>query len=251
MPLVVDADRLQFDVLNRKLTVRRGKPRVSPAEIIAAVKNTGMTAESWSNEASADGPRTRSRESTAYDPDGPLGCTGICGLGTPCLVGGWIGNALGSEGMGLNTPVPIPAIVLYVAGIVAGVWYVAPRALHSVKRLTPDMNLLMFIAVCGAALIGEWFEAVTVSFLFSVSLLLESWSVGRARRAIAALMDLAPVKARIRNEQGTEDEVSPEQVAVGQLFYVRPGEKIPVGRQGEKWREQRQSSSPSREKACR
>ena len=72
------------------------------------------------------------------------------------------------------------------AGIVAGVWYVAPRAWHSARRLTPDMNLLMFIAVCGAALIGEWFEAVTVSFLFSVSLLLESWSVGRARRAIAA-----------------------------------------------------------------
>ena len=41
-------------------------------------------------------------------------------------------------------------------------------------------------------------------------------------------MDLAPVKARIRNEQGTEDEVSPEQVAVGQFFYVRPGEKIPL-----------------------
>ena len=95
------------------------------------------------------------------------------------LAGG-LADALGSEGMGLNTPVPMPAIILYVAGIVAGVWYVAPRAWHSAKRLTPDMNLLMFIAVCGAALIGEWFEAVTVSFLFSVSLLLESWSVGRA-----------------------------------------------------------------------
>jgi Cd2+/Zn2+-exporting ATPase len=228
LPLVVDPERLQFDVLNRKMTVRRGTPQVSEIEVINAVKQTGMTAESWSDEASQ---RQSEHDHTGKSRTILTVLSGILGFGGLALhawLAGSLWDALGSEGMGLNTPVPIPAILLYVAGIVAGVWYVAPRAWHSVKRLTPDMNLLMFIAVCGAALIGEWFEAVTVSFLFSVSLLLESWSVGRARRAIAALMDLTPVKARIRNAQGTEEEVAPDTVGVGQLFYVRPGEKIPL-----------------------
>lgn len=227
LPLVVDADRLQFDVLNRKLTVRQGSPDVSQAEVIAAVKNTGMTAESWTD-SSGDGDEHDHGSRPRAILTALSGVLGFAGLALHAWLAGGLVNALGSEGMGLNTTVPWPAIVLYVAGIVAGVWYVAPRAWHSAKRLTPDMNLLMFVAVCGAAVIGEWFEAVTVSFLFSVSLLLESWSVGRARRAIAALMDLAPVKARIRNEQGTDVEVSPAEVAVDQLFYVRPGEKIPL-----------------------
>jgi len=59
------------------------------------------------------------------------------------------------------------------------------------------MNLLMVTAMAGAALIGEWLEGATVAFLFAVSLLLESWSVNRARRAVGALLSLSPPKARI------------------------------------------------------
>ena len=54
------------------------------------------------------------------------------------------------------------------------------------------MNLLMTIAVGGAVIISEWLEAALVSFLFALSLALEAWSVGRARRAVEALLDLAP-----------------------------------------------------------
>jgi len=67
-----------------------------------------------------------------------------------------------------------------------------------------------------------------MSLLFSVSLVLESWSVGRARRAIAALMELAPPVARVRDATGVEIEVPPDQVIVGTVFIVRPGEKIPL-----------------------
>ncbi|TWU22740.1 heavy metal translocating P-type ATPase [Bythopirellula polymerisocia] len=227
-PLVGNTDRLQFDIFNRKLTIREGMPHVSPTEMIAAVSETGMNAETWKDDPAEDSDEhdhaSRSRTILTIIS----GAFGLSGLLAHAWLEGGFSNALGSEGMGLNTRVPLPAIALYVAGIIAGVWYVAPRAWHSAKRMMPDMNLLMFIAVCGAALIGEWFEAVTVSFLFSLSLLLESWSVGRARRAIAALMDLAPVTARVRDEQGNDYEVAPAEVAIGQLFYVRPGEKIPL-----------------------
>jgi Zn2+/Cd2+-exporting ATPase len=89
------------------------------------------------------------------------------------------------------------------------------------------MNLLMAIAVIGAVIIGEWFEAAIVSFLFSLSLALEAWSVGRARRAVEALMDLAPPSVRLLKD-GDVVEVQPEDVRVGSRFLVSPGERIPL-----------------------
>jgi Cd2+/Zn2+-exporting ATPase len=143
------------------------------------------------------------------------------------LVGG-VSGALGSEGLGVADSVPPLVILFYLGGIVAGVWQVFPKAWRAAVNMRPDINLLMTVAVVGAAAIGEWFEAATVAFLFSVSLVLESWSVGRARRAIAALMELAPPAARVRDVTGAETEVPPDQVEVGTIFIVRPGEKIPL-----------------------
>jgi Cd2+/Zn2+-exporting ATPase len=88
------------------------------------------------------------------------------------------------------------------------------------------MNLLMTIAVAGAVLIGEWFEGAAVAFLFSFSLLLESWSVSRARRAVAALMELSPEAVRVRNENGEEVVIPAGEAAVGTHFIVKPGERL-------------------------
>ena len=143
------------------------------------------------------------------------------------MVGG-IWAALDSEAVGLVHSVPTASVFSYLIGIAAGMYSVLPKAWHAAKNFRPDMNLLMTIAVVGAALIGQWLEAVTVAFLFSVSLLLESWSVARARRAVAALMDLAPQTARIRQADGSQTEVSPETVLPGTVFTVRPAEKIPL-----------------------
>jgi Zn2+/Cd2+-exporting ATPase len=89
------------------------------------------------------------------------------------------------------------------------------------------MNLLMTIAVVGAVAIGEWFEAATVSFLFAVSLALESWSVGRARRAVEALLALAPTTVRVLRD-AREQSLAPADVAVGEQFIVWAGERIPL-----------------------
>ncbi|MFO0809031.1 MAG: heavy metal translocating P-type ATPase [Gemmataceae bacterium] len=111
--------------------------------------------------------------------------------------------------------------------LAAGVRLVLLKAWHP-PATRPDMNLLMTVAVVGAVVIGEWLEAATVAFLFSLSLALESWSVGRARRAVAALMDLAPPIARLLKEGGGEEAVPPDRVTVGARFAVRPGDKIPL-----------------------
>ena len=117
-------------------------------------------------------------------------------------------------------------ILAWIGATVAGTRYVAPKAWYSLKTIRPDMNLLMVVAVTGALLLGEWFEASTVAFLFALSLLLERWSVGRARRAVEALLDLTPATVRALREDGSEDEIRATAAAVGTRFIVRAGDRI-------------------------
>ena len=136
------------------------------------------------------------------------------------LVGG---EAAGSRAF------PLPVILLYAAAVVAGGWFVAPKAWLALRRLRPDMNLLMTVAVLGAMAIGQWFEAGTVTFLFALSLLLESWSVSRARRAIRSLVSLTPPTARyVCPRDGDVMEKPVAEVPVGATVLVRPGERIPL-----------------------
>lgn len=227
-PLVGGEELLAFDILNGKLIVDSGQADLSVDDVIQAVARTGMRAELWHDEIDRQtdaGFWEQHGRSVATALSGVFGLAGL--LSHAGLIGSFVG-ALGSEGMGEASGAPLLSISFYLVGIAAGVWYVIPKAWRSAIGLRPDMNLLMTIAVIGAACIGEWFEAATVAFLFSVSLLLESWSVGRARRAIAALMDLTPPSARLRDADGVEKEVPPAQVVVGQSFIVRPAEKIPL-----------------------
>lgn len=227
-PLVGSEDRLAFDILNTKMTVDRSGLELTEDSIIDAVAKTGMNAEPWRN-APADRRKTgwwgRDGRAATTSASGILGTAGFL---THAWLAGGFGTAVGSEGLGLVEHPPWIPIALYVLGIGAGLWQVVAKAWRALISGRPDINLLMTVAVVGAAGIGEWLEGATVAFLFSVSLLLESWSVGRARRAIAALMDLAPLTARLRNEVDGEQQVAPEEVAVGNVFIVRPGEKIPL-----------------------
>lgn len=227
-PLVGGEDRLGFDILNGRMTVTQASADVSPESIRQAVARTGMRAEVWRNELSD------TRDNGFWQRRGRTVLTVASGLFTALgfLVHTWTAGgfqaALGAEGMGTAHDVPLAARALYGLGVLAGAWYVLPKAWFAARRLRPDMNLLMTVAVVGAAAIGEWFEAATVAFLFALSLVLESWSVGRARRAVAALMDLAPPVVRLLDADGSEKQVAPDQVPVGSQFFVKPGERIPL-----------------------
>jgi Zn2+/Cd2+-exporting ATPase len=117
--------------------------------------------------------------------------------------------------------------VAFAIAIIAGGALVFPKALQSLKTFSLDMNVLMTVAVAGAVAIGEHAEGAAVVFLFSLSELLESWSLGRARRAIQALMQLAPDTALVRRN-GNVREVSASEVAVGETIFVKSGQKVPL-----------------------
>lgn len=210
------------------MTVLPGDQGGSVPDIIAAVNRTGMRAEEW--RAKTDPAREKP---SWWSRNGRLTLTVASGLLT--AVGfalhysqaGGLSGVLGSEGMGRAGEVPWQARIPYLLAILAGIYYVLPKAWFALRSVRPDMNLLMTIAVCGAVAIGEWFEAATVSFLFSLSLTLESWSVHRARRAVEKLLDLSPDVVRVV-ENGQTRETLPDQVLVGTAFQVRPGERIPL-----------------------
>lgn len=228
-PLVGGEDHLSFDLLHRKMTVTPGPEELSPETILAAIQRTGMRAQ-WLEKESGPGrleaPDPRKR--TLLKLTAVSGVSLALGFGAHLLSSGSFREAWGSEDTGHSHALPLPAIVLYAIAVISGIWRVLPKAFFSLRSLRPDMNLLMTIAVGGAIAIGEWFEAGTVSFLFALSLALESWSVGHARRAVAALMELSPSTVRVLMGDGSEEEVAPEAVAVGTPFVVRPGERIPL-----------------------
>ncbi|MCB1180677.1 MAG: cadmium-translocating P-type ATPase [Chlamydiia bacterium] len=106
---------------------------------------------------------------------------------------------------------------------------IVPKAYCSVKKIRPDINLLMVIAILGAIGIQEWFEAASVAFLFSLALCLEMWSVGRARRAISSLLDLAPPRAHVMNPfNGQVEEKQVDEIEIGTRLLIKPGEKVPL-----------------------
>ena len=121
-------------------------------------------------------------------------------------------------------------VALLAASAVACGIPVARAAWRSIRYLKFDMNVLMSIAAIGAFGIGEYFEAATAMFLFSVSLWLEALSMDRARRAVQSLVELTPTvahRARNRNLDDVED-VDPVELAVGDVVLLRPGEMVPI-----------------------
>lgn len=137
-------------------------------------------------------------------------------------------EAAGGLAAGAAAPVLGPAAVgCYALGMAVGGHLTARRALRALGRRQINFNVLMTVALLGAALIGEWREGAVVAFLYNLAEVLEERALDRARGAIKALMALAPPTARLRRG-GTEVTVPVEQVMPGDVVIVRPGERIAV-----------------------
>lgn len=222
-PLVGGPDELAFDVLNGRMVILDSASKVSDKAVIDAVDATGMSARltGTGNDEDATARFRAQKWFTAAS-----GVFLVAGLAAQFLGSGTVvspADLLFGRG---GTTTAWAATIFYLAATLFGVRFVAPKAWFSLKSLVPDMNLLMVVAVIGAVAIGELFEAGTVAFLFALSLLLESWSVGRARDAVSALLDLAPDTVRILRDDGSEADVRAADVTVGTRFIVRGGDRI-------------------------
>ncbi len=103
------------------------------------------------------------------------------------------------------------------------------RAVKGIIKLQPfDENFLMAVATVGAIALGEYTEGVAVMLFYQIGEWFQSYAVGKSRRSIGALMDIRPETANLEGVDGEVTECAPEEVAVGSILVVRPGEKIPI-----------------------
>jgi Cation transport ATPase len=224
-PKIGGAEHLAFDVINGRMTILDSAKSLSDGEIAELVASTGMTAKPWDAEnASVDQAAHLARQRLFTALSGGFWAAGFLWH----IIETGMGGALGLFAGHGEAPMPLVEAGLFAVAILFGVWLVAPKAWSSARRLSPDMNLLMVVAVAGAIGLGEFFEAATVAFFFSLSLYLESWSVGRARNAVSALLDLAPPTARVLHDDGSEADVPASAVAINARFIVRGGDRIPL-----------------------
>ena len=91
-----------------------------------------------------------------------------------------------------------------------------------------DENFLMALATVGAFATAEYAEAVFVMLFYQVGELFQDYAVGKSRQSIAALMDIRPDTANLEGEKGEIEEVDPEDVPVGAVIVVKPGERVPL-----------------------
>ncbi|MBU2090350.1 MAG: cation-transporting P-type ATPase, partial [Alphaproteobacteria bacterium] len=224
-PDVGGEEHLAFDVINGRMTILNSSKSIADDRIIKLVAGTGMNARVWdAGRAEVDRAAHLKRQWLFTAASGGFWAGGFLWHFVETGVSGALGLFSGHG----EVPMPLAEAGLFGLAILFGVWLVAPKAWSSARRLSPDMNLLMVVAVAGAIGLGEYFEAATVAFFFSLSLFLESWSVGRARNAVSALLDLAPPTARVIREGGREEMIPAEQVAIGDRFVVRGGDRIPL-----------------------
>lgn len=133
---------------------------------------------------------------------------------------GWLGETF----FGLPENV---ALVFYILAYIAGGYDIATHAIPGLFKGKFDTDVLMLAAAAGAALLGEWSEGAFLLFLFSLGHAGEHYALDRARRAVNALGEMMPSTARVkRGDEIVEQPV--EQLQVGDVVVVRPGDRIPV-----------------------
>ena len=153
---------------------------------------------------------------------------GIFGMNTELVFALICGALLGAGALagklGLIDRLPL---VLYVSAYVFGGWFTTKEAISNIRQKRFEIDTLMLLAAAGAASIGAWAEGALLLFLFSLGHSLESYAMGKAKKAIEALSKLAPATAIVRREDRTQ-ELPVELLIPGDVVIVRPNDRLPA-----------------------
>lgn len=197
-----------LDLMTQQMKVLYDPSLISVQEVIKAVAETGMRASLT---------RAKEAKSRTWLLERPQMLFLI-------ICGSLIVIAFLSELLGLSHE---RARIVYGLAILVGIYYPARLGFMALKTLTLNIRLLMVIGAAGAISLGFWEEAALLVFIYSLGDVLEAYAVDKARGAIRALMELAPKEALVRRD-GTEIVLPTEEINIGDVAIVRPGERIPI-----------------------
>ena len=196
-------------VMDVSVNFSTGKMRIehnsTVEEIIAEVKKIGY-------KATIDTPSSYRSEKNYRE------------LVTVIVSGVFMGLGLMGSIIGFESKIPIAC---YAIAMVVSGYKPFKSAFYAIRSRSLDMNVLMTAAAIGAALIGEWLEGATVVWLFAIGNFLQVRSLERTRHSIRNLMDLAPPEAWVK-VQADIVRKPVEEVMIGDIILVKPGEKIPL-----------------------
>ena len=125
-------------------------------------------------------------------------------------------------------PTPVELLLYCIPYLVVG-WDVLRKALLGIKNRQPfDECFLMAVATVGAFALGDYVEGCAVIIFYQIGELFQSVAVGKSRQSISSLMDIRPDYANVEDEDGKLEQVDPDDVKVGTVIVVQPGERVPI-----------------------
>lgn len=221
---VAGVRELHFDVARGLMEVEYSPEVTGEEPIRAAVESIGMCCEKWA--AQAERRRTGERGRHVLWLSGALLAGGMA-------VQIWHGEGVVETllahrhaGAAHHHEMPALALACYAASIIAGASLFWRKAWAAVRSARADMNLLVALSLAGAAVLGEWAEGAALTFLYGLAGRLESFSLERARRGVARLLELMPAQAWLVHGDH-EHRVEAETLEPGARVRVKPGERVP------------------------
>lgn len=154
---------------------------------------------------------------------------GIFGSNTELIFALFCGAIL-ATGFAIEQLTALPAwisLVCYLAAYVFGGWFTLGEAIENLRLRRFEIDTLMLVAAAGAGALGAWAEGALLLFLFSLGHALEHYAMGRAKRAIEALAELAPQTAMVRRD-GVVSELPVEQLVIDDTVIIKPNERVPA-----------------------
>lgn len=136
-----------------------------------------------------------------------------------------IGSVFGFNDLVVDNIILVLFVIAY---IIIGGEVLRTAAINILHGQIFDENFLMTIATIGAFLVGEYPEAVAVMLFYQIGEMFQSYAVNKSRRSIADLMDIKPDAANLKNPDGTITVKKPEDIKIGDIIVVKPGEKVPI-----------------------